>query len=62
MNNEFWHEDDESIDGFDDESELTTPNKKSKSKGRQRKWREIEAIKEQRRLRRDLSVFEQYSL
>jgi len=62
MNNEFWHEEDESVDGFEDDGELTTPNKKGRSKGRQRKWREIEAIKEQRRLRRDLSAFEQYSL
>jgi len=61
MNNEYWQEEDESADGFDDEGELTTQVKKSKPKARQRKWREIEAIKEQRRLRRDLSAFEQYS-
>lgn len=59
MNNEYWHE----ADVFDDEDELTRPDKKGKVKGsdRKRKWREIEAIKEQRRLRRDIAAFEQYS-
>ncbi|OUR81059.1 hypothetical protein A9Q75_08655 [Colwellia psychrerythraea] len=59
MNNEYWHE----ADVLDDEDELTRPDKKGKVKGsdRKRKWREIEAIKEQRRLRRDIAAFEQYS-
>ncbi|TWX69590.1 DUF3545 family protein [Colwellia demingiae] len=59
MNNEYWHE----ADVFDDEDELTRPDKKGKVKGsdRKRKWREIEVIKEQRRLRRDIAAFEQYS-
>jgi len=58
MNNEYWHE----ADDFD-EDELTRPDKKSKSKcsDRKRKWREIESIKEQRRLRREITDFEQYS-
>jgi hypothetical protein len=58
MNNEFWHDD----DAFDDEdNELTRPDKKGQAKARKRKWREIEVIKEQRRLRRDIANFEQYS-
>lgn len=59
MNNEYWHD----ADVFDDEDELTRPDKKGKVKGsdRKRKWREIEVIKEQRRLRRDIAAFEQYS-
>ncbi|HBY85850.1 MAG TPA: hypothetical protein DEO86_08255 [Colwellia sp.] len=59
MNNEYWHE----TDVFDDEDELTRPDKKGKAKGsdRKRKWREIESIKEQRRLRREITDFEQYS-
>lgn len=58
MNNEYWHE----ADDFD-EDELTRPDKKSKTSGkeRKRKWREIESIKEQRRLRREITDFEQYS-
>jgi hypothetical protein len=58
MNNEYWQE----ADDFD-EGELTRPDKKGKSKGsdRKRKWREIESIKEQRRLRREITDFEQYS-
>ena len=58
MNNEYWQE----ANDFD-EDELTRPDKKGKSKGsdRKRKWREIESIKEQRRLRREITDFEQYS-
>jgi hypothetical protein len=58
MNNEYWHE----ADDFD-EDELTRPDKKNKTSGkeRKRKWREIESIKEQRRLRREITDFEQYS-
>lgn len=61
MNNQFWDEEDYN---YDDEEALTVPDKKGKSKGaqRKRKWREIESIKEQRRLRRDLAGYEQYSL
>ena len=46
-----------------DEEELIRPDIQGKSRGseRKRKWREIESIKEQRRLRRDLEGFEQYS-
>jgi Protein of unknown function (DUF3545) len=57
MNNKYWDE----MDILDDEGELTRPDKKGKTKGsdRKRKWREIESIKEQRRLRRDLAYFEQ---
>ncbi len=57
MNNEYWHE----TDVLDDDDELTRPDKKGQTKQRKRKWREIEAIKEQRRLRRDIADFEQYS-
>ncbi len=59
MNNKYWHE----TDVLDDDDELTIPEKNSKvgGKERKRKWREIEAIKEQRRLRRELTDFEQYS-
>lgn len=56
MDNEYWHDKDMLEDG-----ELTRPDKKVKGKERKRKWREIEAIKEQRRLRRDIDAFEQYS-
>jgi hypothetical protein len=52
MTNENWDELD-----FLDEEELTQ-EKKSKGKIRKSKWREIEHIKEQRRLRRDLSEYE----
>ena len=57
MNNDDWYE----TDVFDDDDELTRPDKKSKTKERKRKWREIEAIKEQRRMRRVMADFEQYS-
>ncbi|WP_206484095.1 DUF3545 family protein [Thalassotalea sp. G2M2-11] len=33
----------------------------AKSKSRKAKWREIEQIKEQRRLQRELAQYEQYS-
>ncbi len=51
------------MDILDDEDELTRPDKKGRTKGsdRKRKWREIESIKEQRRLRREITDFEQYS-
>lgn len=54
MNNGYWHE----TDVFDDDDELTRPDKKGKTKERKRKWREIEAIKEQRRMRRVMADFE----
>ena len=59
MNNEFWDED----ESYDEGEELTRADKKGKirSSERKRKWREIEIIKEQRRLRRDLAGYEQYS-
>ncbi|WP_157466282.1 DUF3545 family protein [Colwellia sp. MT41] len=56
MNNEYWHEADLLAD-----DELTRLDKKGKAKERKRKWREIEAIKDQQRLRRDIACFEQYS-
>jgi len=58
------HNDDwQDLDLLDDIDELQggDTRTKSKSKMRKRKWREIETIKEQRRLRRDLADFEQYS-
>ena len=42
---------------FIDEEEFSE-EKKTKVKTRKRKWREIENIKEQRRLRRDLAQYE----
>jgi len=59
MNNEYWNEE----YTFDDEDELTRPDKNGKPKAsiRKRKWREIETIKEKRRLRRDIASIEQYS-
>ena len=58
MDNQFWDEE----ENYDDE-ELNRPDKKGKGRSavRKRKWREIESIKEQRRLRRDLASFEHYS-
>ena len=58
MSDEYWDD-----DGVYEEDELTRPDKKVKVRGkeRKRKWREIESIKEQRRLRRDLAGYELYS-
>ncbi|NQY49378.1 MAG: DUF3545 family protein [Colwellia sp.] len=56
MDNEYWHDEDLLA-----EDELTRPDKKGRGKAQKRKWREIEVIKEQRRLRRDIAAFEQYS-
>ncbi len=58
-NNNEWQETN-LLDEFD---ELGDTDKRSRTKGkmRKRKWREIEAIKEQRRFRRELENFEQYS-
>ena len=58
------HNDDwQDLDLLDDIDELQggDTRTRSKSKMRKRKWREIETIKEQRRLRRDLADFEHYS-
>ncbi|HCM47681.1 MAG TPA: hypothetical protein DIS98_09315 [Colwellia sp.] len=55
MNNKYWQE----VDVLHDE--LIRPDKKGQSKQKKRKWRKIEAIKEQRRLRRGIANFEQYS-
>jgi len=52
MDNESCYE----ADLFDEEN--LTQERKTKGKTRQRKWREIENIKEQRRLRRDLAEYE----
>lgn len=48
---------------FEDMDEFPETVKKGKSynKVRKRKWREIETVKEQRRLRRELLDLEQYS-
>ncbi len=53
----------EDIDNFDDEinNDMSGNDRKQKGKVRKRKWREIEDIKEQRRLRRHIEEFEQYS-
>ncbi|NQZ26722.1 MAG: DUF3545 family protein [Colwellia sp.] len=56
MDNGYWHDEDVLA-----EDELTRPDKKGRGKTQKRKWREIEVIKEQRRLRRDIAAFEQYS-
>jgi len=62
MNNYDWQEL-SLLDEIDDVDEVNERGQKSKakSKARKRKWREIELIKEQRRLRRDLATFEHYS-
>jgi len=64
MNNNYWN--DENI--LDEEDELTVADRKAVAGkngqikvARKRKWREIETIKDQRRLRRDIAAFEHYS-
>jgi len=52
MASENWHE----LDLL--EQEELSQEKPSKGKGRKRKWREIENIKEQRRFRRELAEYE----
>ena len=65
MNNEDWQElslfDD--IDDIDDAGEENERGQKrrAKSNERKRKWREIELIKEQRRLRKDMAYFEHHA-
>jgi hypothetical protein len=56
MNNDAWDE----IDFLDEseEQQVFERSNKNKGKNRKRKWREIEEIKEQRRLKRDLADFE----
>jgi len=51
------------LDDIESIAELSELDKDSKSKARvqKRKWREIEALKEQRRMKRELSHYEQYS-
>ncbi len=46
---------------LDDQDVYFEQQEKAKNKVRKRKWREIELIKEQRRLRRELEQYEQYS-
>ncbi|MBU2894475.1 DUF3545 family protein [Colwellia sp. D2M02] len=60
MNDENWAEfDDMYSENLD---ELSAHDRKSKGKAvRKRKWREIENIKEQRRSRREMEEYEQYS-
>lgn len=41
--------------------DLLSEEKKVKNKSKKRKWREIESVKEKRRLKRQLEDFEQYS-
>ncbi|TYK65561.1 DUF3545 family protein [Colwellia echini] len=59
MSNAFWNDD----YIIDEEEVLELVEKKGKPKGleKKRKWREIETIKEQRRLRRDIEAYDQYS-
>ena len=50
------------LDDMEHIDDVNERGQKIKVKERKRKWREIEQIKEQRRLRRDLATFEHYSL
>ncbi|RHW78065.1 DUF3545 family protein [Colwellia sp. RSH04] len=43
---------------YSDQMELLEQKSKRKIKQRKRKWREIEAIKEQQRLKRELEFFQ----
>ncbi len=56
MNDDAWDE----IDFLDESEEQQVYEKSTKNKGKNRKhkWREIEQIKEQRRLKRYLADFE----
>lgn len=62
MNNHDWQEL-SILDDIDDIDEVNERAQKrgSKSNERKRKWREIEFIKEQRRLRRDMAYFEHHA-
>ena len=55
LDNKNW----EDTASFDDEFDVQ--ERKNKVQTRKRKWREIENIKDQRRLRRDIDSFEHYS-
>ncbi len=64
MNNYNWQElsllDDIDIDDVGEVNDHEQ-NRRAKSNERKRKWREIETIKEQRRLRRDMDYFEHHA-
>jgi hypothetical protein len=62
MNNDDWQEL-SILDDIEDVDEVNERGQKRKTKSieRKRKWREIELIKEQHRLKRDLATLEQYS-
>jgi hypothetical protein len=62
MNNNEWQEQ-SLLDDIEDVDLLNESLQKGKAKNKvhKRKWREIELIKEQRRLRRDIAAFEHYS-
>ncbi len=55
MNNQDWDD----TNDFLEEDVLMQANK-SKGSSRKRKWREIETIKEQRRLKREIAEYSQY--
>ena len=57
MSNTDWN--DLSFLDCDDEFEQVVV--KAKDRSRKRKWREIESVKEKRRLRKELAEYEQYS-
>ncbi|WP_019026906.1 DUF3545 family protein [Colwellia piezophila] len=59
MNNNYWHD----IELLDDIEAQESAEKNSRATGkvRRRKWREIETIKDQRRLRRNMADFEPYA-
>ena len=48
-------------DDFYDDAEYVDKKSVNKHKTRKRKWREIESIKEQRRLRRELAQYDLYT-
>ncbi|TPH15279.1 DUF3545 family protein [Litorilituus lipolyticus] len=54
MESDDWLEHD-----YADQIELIEHKAKKKAKQRKRKWREIEAIKEQQRLKRELEFFQE---
>ncbi|MEW6991068.1 DUF3545 family protein [Colwelliaceae bacterium 6441] len=47
---------------FTDEENFSDNEIKSKAKTKKRKWREIESIKEKRRLKKQIAELEQYTL
>jgi len=62
MNNDDWQEQN-FLDDIEDIEEVNDRGQKRAGKGneRKRKWREIENIKEQRRLRRDMAYYEHHA-